>query len=93
MSVAVRHYGDMPERPELTERDRAILDLEFRDVPRGSKEDEIRRTFGISPARYYQLVNGLLDHPEAIAYWPVEMGRLRRLRDSRTAQRNARVFG
>jgi hypothetical protein len=49
----------------------------------GSKEQAIRDTFGLSATRYYQLLNGLLDHPEALKHDPVLVGRLRRLRASR----------
>jgi hypothetical protein len=49
----------------------------------GSKEQSIRETFGLSATRYYQLLNGLLDDPEALKHDPVLVGRLRRLRASR----------
>lgn len=49
----------------------------------GSKEQAIRDTFGLSATRYYQLLNGLLDDPEALKHDPVLVGRLRRLRASR----------
>jgi hypothetical protein len=46
----------------LDERDRAILDFEreWWQHP-GAKEDAIRQTFGLSPARYYQLLLVLMD--------------------------------
>jgi hypothetical protein len=37
--------------------------------------------------RYYQLLNALIDRPEALAADPVTVGRLRRLRDLRAARR------
>jgi hypothetical protein len=41
----------------LDERDRAILDFEREWWERsGAKEDAIRQTFGLSPARYYQVL-------------------------------------
>jgi hypothetical protein len=49
----------------------------------GSKEQAIRDRFGVSATRYYQLLNGLLDDPEALKHDPVLVGRLRRLRASR----------
>ncbi|GAA1027315.1 hypothetical protein GCM10009557_08180 [Virgisporangium ochraceum] len=49
----------------------------------GSKEQAIRDTFALSATRYYQLLNGLLDDPRALAHDPVLVGRLRRLRASR----------
>lgn len=73
---------------ELTERDRRILDFERRWWKHaGAKEQAIRDTFGLSATRYYQLLNALLDHPAALAAEPVLIGRLRRLRSSRTRNR------
>jgi uncharacterized protein DUF3263 len=50
----------------------------------GAKEQAIRETFGLSATRYYQVLNSLLDEPAALAHDPVLVGRLRRLRASRT---------
>lgn len=47
----------------------------------GSKEEAIRHTFGVSTTRYYQLLNRLLDSPEALERDPLTVKRLRRLRD------------
>jgi hypothetical protein len=55
----------------------------------GSKEQAIRDTFGLSATRYYQLLNGLLDDPLALERDPVLVGRLRRLRASRTRRSSA----
>ena len=74
--------------PGLTERERAILAFEqqwWRHA--GAKEQAVRDTFGISSTRYYQLLNGLLDNPAALAAEPVLIGRLRRLRSSRARNR------
>lgn len=68
----------------LTDRDRAILDFEagwWRQ--RGSKEDAIRAQFDVSAVRYAQLLNQLLDRPEALAYSPTVVNRLRRIRTAR----------
>jgi hypothetical protein len=75
----------------LTSRDQAILDFErgWWTQP-GRKEEAIRARFGLSPARYYQLLNSLLDHPDALAYEPMVVRRLRRLRERR---RRARYEG
>ncbi|MBQ1072340.1 DUF3263 domain-containing protein [Micromonospora sp. C31] len=77
-------------RPEsgLTERERRILAFErqwWRHA--GAKEQAVRDTFGLSATRYYQLLNGLLDNPAALAAEPVLVGRLRRLRSSRARNR------
>jgi hypothetical protein len=47
------------------------------------KERAIRDRFGISPARYYQRLNRLIDRPEALAFDPMLVRRLRRLREAR----------
>ncbi|MGC5028194.1 DUF3263 domain-containing protein [Tsukamurella sp. DT100] len=47
---------------------------------RGSKEDAITAEFGVSPVRYYQLLNECLDDPDAVAYAPQVVSRLRRIR-------------
>ena len=76
---------------ELSEQDRAILDLERTWwAEGGSKESAIRSRLGMSPARYYRLVAVLVDRREAEAYDPLVIRRLRRLRDRR---RRARFEG
>ncbi|WP_329015505.1 DUF3263 domain-containing protein [Micromonospora rifamycinica] len=73
---------------ELTEREQRILAFEqqwWRHA--GAKEQAIRDTFGLSATRYYQLLNGLLDRPAALVAEPLLIGRLRRLRASRTRNR------
>ncbi|KKJ93382.1 DUF3263 domain-containing protein [Micromonospora sp. HK10] len=73
---------------DLTERERRILAFEQQWWKHaGAKEQAIRDTFGLSATRYYQLLNGLLDHPAALAAEPVLIGRLRRLRSSRARNR------
>lgn len=75
----------------LSERDRAVLDLERSWwTLDGSKEDAIRTRLDLSPTRYYQVLNGLLESPEATAYDPLVVYRLRRRRDRR---RRARYEG
>jgi len=53
----------------------------------------VRERFGISPARYYQLLNRLIDRPEALQYDPMLVQRLRRLRETRRRTRFARRLG
>ena len=78
----------------LEDRSRAILDLERGWWQQeGSKERAIRQRFGLSAARYYQILNSLIDSPEALRYDPLLMKRLRRLRTARRRQRFARDFG
>lgn len=78
----------------LTEIDKQILDLErswWRYA--GAKEATIRDRFGWSATRYYQVLNHLIDRPEALEYDPMLVGRLRRLRDARRQERSARRDG
>ncbi|MEU6218331.1 DUF3263 domain-containing protein [Streptomyces sp. NPDC047022] len=73
---------------ELTPREEAVLALEGRSFPGpGVKERAIREQLGLAPVRYYQLLNALLDDPRALAHAPVTVNRLRRVRDSRRAER------
>lgn len=71
---------------ELNEMDARILNFEER-APKslGAKEDAIRKHLGISPVRYYQRLNQLIEDPTAIAEKPMLTARLRRLRDRRQA--------
>ena len=43
--------------------------------------------------RYYQVLNALIDRPEALEADPLLVRRLRRLRASRQRQRSARRLG
>ena len=56
----------------------------------GPKGGAIRERFGFSAARYQQLLNRLIERPEALTYDPMLVRRLRRLRDVR---RRSRVAG
>ncbi|MDR6169273.1 hypothetical protein QE359_000302 [Curtobacterium sp. SORGH_AS776] len=57
-----------------------------------TKEAEIRVEFDMSPARYYQVLNRVIDSPAALAYDPQLVSRLQRLRYARTSARAARSF-
>lgn len=74
------------------ERDRAILNFEreWWQHP-GAKEDAIRQTFGLSPARYYQVLGKLMDSEAALAYDPMLVKRLHRVREDRQSSRQKRV--
>lgn len=78
---------------ELTDEQRAVLDFE-RHLWRytGAKESAIRAEFGFSLVRFNQILAWVIEQPEALAYDPVNVRRLRRLRDRRMAERG-RVFG
>ncbi|MBM7280314.1 DUF3263 domain-containing protein [Gordonia rubripertincta] len=49
----------------------------------GNLEQRVRDEFGISLTRFWQIVNRLIDTEEALAYSPVVVNRLRRLRAPR----------
>ena len=53
----------------------------------GAKEQAIRDTFEMSPTRYYQTLNAMLDSADAMAHDPALVKRLRRLRASRLRSR------
>jgi hypothetical protein len=79
---------------QLDERSRAILDFERGWWHRrGPKERAIRERLGLSAARYYHLLNRLIDTPEALHYDPMLVKRLRRLRVARRRQRFERDLG
>lgn len=79
-------------RVALSERDRAVLDMEGeRFVAAGAKVAAIRENFDLSATAYYQLVNELIDTVEALGYAPGTVYRLRRLREARSAHRRADV--
>ena len=78
----------------LSERDRGILEFERQWWKyAGAKEQAIRDLFDMSATRYYQILNGLIDTPEALAFDPMHVKRLRRLRATRQRARSARRLG
>ncbi|WIM67400.1 DUF3263 domain-containing protein [Corynebacterium breve] len=66
----------------LSDIDLTLLDFEAR-APRsiGAKEEAIRSELGLSPVRYYQRLNMLIDDPTALAARPQLVRRLQRVRD------------
>jgi hypothetical protein len=56
----------------------------------GTKEREILEVFEVPVTRYYQLLNELIDRPEAVAFDPVLVARLRRQRGRRQRIRSAK---
>jgi len=59
----------------------------------GAKETAIRDQFGVPPTRYYQVLNALVDRPDALAADPLLVRRLRRLRSARQRQRSSADAG
>ena len=85
-SVTARHTQPEPAQ-ELSERDQAVLDFERQWWKyAGAKEQAIRDQFQMSATRYYQVLNALIDRPEALAHDPLLVKRLRRLRAARQRQ-------
>jgi hypothetical protein len=81
-------------RRELTERERNILAFERQWWSHaGAKEKAIRERFEVSPTRYYQLLNDLIEKREALEADPMLVKRLRRLRALRQRARAARKLG
>ena len=58
----------------------------------GAKEEAIRERFGLSATRYYQVLNALVDRPEALAADPLLVRRLRRMRATRQQRRSGQVL-
>ncbi|WP_433466751.1 DUF3263 domain-containing protein [Spirillospora sp. CA-128828] len=78
----------------LDERDRRILAFERQWWKHaGAKEQAIREMFDMSATRYYQLLNILIDRPEALECDPMLVKRLRRMRTQRQRSRAARRLG
>jgi len=79
---------------EFGERERKILEFErYWWKYAGAKERAIREQFELSATRYYQLLNEIIDMPEALSYDPILVKRLQRLRAFRQRQRMARRLG
>jgi Protein of unknown function (DUF3263) len=57
----------------------------------GAKEQAIRDMLGMSATRYYQMLNELIDRPEALVFEPVLVKRLRRQRAKRERIRSAQA--
>jgi hypothetical protein len=96
--LEVSHPADslaaMPEASRLDDSARQILDFErswWRSLR--PKERAVREHFGFSATRYHQQLSSLLDRPEALAYDPMLIRRLRRLREARRRKRFARRLG
>lgn len=75
----------------MTDADRMLLDFADRWWQRaGNQHDAIQDELGLTPTRYWQRLNNLLNDPEAEAYRPALVRRLRRVRSAREVGRLAR---
>lgn len=91
---AAQHLKQSQSAEGLATDDAQMLDFEATWWKyQGSKESTIREEFGISSTRYYQRLNQLLDSEAALAYNPMLVKRLRRMRSSRQRARSARRLG
>ena len=80
--------GQNASSSELSERDRDILEFERQWWKyAGAKEQAVRDKFDMSSTRYYQVLNALIDRPESLAFDPLLVRRLRRLRAARQRAR------
>lgn len=101
MSAAPVPRPDQPAEDPVVEaggglprRERDVLAFErqwWRHA--GAKEAAIKDRFGLSATRYYQVLNGVIDRPEALEVDPLLVRRLRRMRATRQRQRAARTLG
>lgn len=86
------------EDPSVTSGHLGLSDLESRILEfegswwryAGAKESAIKELFDISAARYYQLLNDLIDRDDALLAAPMLVKRLRRLREARMSSRITR---
>ena len=72
----------------LSKRQKAVLDFErsWWLVP-GPKDRAVQEHLGMSAGRYYQILRDLLDDSEAMAYDPLTVRRLLRVRSARNSRR------
>ncbi len=94
MDAASHIAAEQETAAGLSQRDRDILEFERHWWKyAGAKEQAVREKFDMSSTRYYQVLNALIDRPEALEADPLLVRRLRRLRASRQRQRSARRLG
>jgi hypothetical protein len=78
-----------PSAPSLSQQQLDILEFERQWWRRAdAKEQAIRGRFDVSAARYYQMLNAVIDSPMAMIHDPMLVKRLQRLRDARVAARS-----
>lgn len=81
----------MPTGQSLTDHERQVLDfagLTWRHD--GARDMAVRDEFGTSAHLYFQQLHRLLERPEALAYAPVTVNRLRRVREAKRRARSLR---
>jgi hypothetical protein len=83
---AMENLNLSTEVSTLTELEVRILEFEknwWRFA--GAKESAIKELFDMKPPAYYQLLNNLIDRPDALIASPMLVKRLRRIREARRA--------
>ncbi len=86
--------GAAPAAGALTEQELAVLAFERQWWKyAGAKEQAVGELFGMTGTRYYQVLNALIDRPEALDADPMLVKRLRRQRSTRQRARSARRLG
>jgi len=92
MTVELEPDDTAPSGPptvSLSRQQLDILEFERRWWRRpDAKERAIRGAFDVSAARYYQMLNAVIDSPLAVVHDPMLVKRLQRLRDARAAARS-----
>ncbi|MGB3595002.1 MAG: DUF3263 domain-containing protein [Ornithinimicrobium sp.] len=93
--MGAAHQIEQAATTEVLDADDAhLLDFEAKWWQyQGAKESSIRQEFQMSSTRYYQRLNQLLDSEAALAYNPMLIKRLRRMRSSRQRARSAKRLG
>lgn len=71
----------------VTDDQSAMLDLEAQWFATLAGKEVAIRDLGMSPVRYYQRLDSLLDEPAAVAYAPVVVHRFNRIRSRRVLTR------
>lgn len=72
----------------LTDDEKELLALAGAQMPlRGQREHAMHEQLGLSPTRFWQRVNVLLDDVRALEHDPPLIYRLRRIRDRRRPER------
>jgi len=82
---------DQGNQPELTARERAILEFEqswwLSDAP---KDQAVREQFQLTEAEYVDILDALIESEAALSEQPLLVRRLLRLRDRRRRAHEAR---
>jgi hypothetical protein len=76
---------------ELSDHDKEILKFEAKGWRmRGVKESAMRDAFHLTPTRYYQTLNRIIDLPAAMQFDPTLVARLHRQRADGVAKKYVR---